>query len=381
MKAAAALSMHPIASQAVGETAGSILEELEGTAIDLLVVFMDSAHTGAVEDISSALGQLLNPRVLLGTTACGVIGQINEVEDSPSLSIWAGTDMAATPLRIEPGDSAPIGGWASLAGSSSTNEQNVILLADPFSTPLDELVADAHSSAPNLRIHGGLSSAARGPGGNRLLLDGAIYTNGAVGVDLGSTPTVSVVSQGCRPLGNAFTVTGAQGNVITELASQQPLDVLEAVATNASEADRQLLAQGIHIGVVFDEGQLDEFDRGDFLIRPVLGADPESGAIAIGAAIEPGTTVQFQVRDAASASEDLTGMLSDANDVDATAALTFTCNGRGLHLFGRSGHDAELVHGITGSRATAGMFCAGEFGPVRSENHIHGFTASTLLFR
>ena len=61
-------------------------------------------------------------------------------------------------------------------------------------------------------------------------------------------------------------------------------------------------------------------------------------------------------------------------------AASFTCNGRGENLFGRAGHDAELVHDLTGSRATAGMFCAGEFGPVAGANHVHGFTASSLLF-
>jgi len=227
-----------------------------------------------------------------------------------------------------------------------------------------------------MSILGGFASGARGPSGNRLLLDEAIFDAGMVGVALDGVPMRTVVSQGCRPIGDPLTVTGSAGNVVTELASQRPMDVLRKMAEGVSNEDKALLASGLHVGVVIDEGQ-HEYERGDFLIRGVLGADPDTGAIAIGATVEVGSTLQFQVRDASTASDDLVDLLSE---ISADAALTFTCNGRGEHLFGRSGHDAELVHELTGSRATAGMFCAGEFGPVRAENHLHGFTASTLLF-
>lgn len=374
MHAAAAISQHPVAALAVGELAGSILEQLDGAQIDLLVVFADSCHTGAIDDVSSALRELLHPGVLLGTTACGVIGQISEVEDAPAISVWAASGIDAKPLRVEPGAAAPTSGWP------QRDDANVLLLADPFTTPLEDLFAAAMADGRSVSIHGGFASAARGPGGNRLLLDGEIHSDGAVGVDLGNTALRSVVSQGCRPIGRAYTVTGANRNVITELASQRPLDVLESIARDASAEDQQVLGGGIHVGLVFDETKVDEYERGDFLIRAVMGADQASGAIAIGAEIEVGATVQFQVRDAQSASDDLSSMLSTIDGGVTSAALTFTCNGRGERLFGRAGHDAEMVHAISGSTATAGMFCAGEFGPVGDNNHVHGFTASTLLF-
>lgn len=370
MKATSALSEHPLAAHAVGEVAGTILENLDGAPIELLVVFIDSVHTGAVEDMSAALRELLTPATMIGSTACGVLERNAEVEDRSALAVWAATDLSATPFRIEPGEVAPRTGWGEVS------HEHAIVLADPFSCPALDILDTAKAEAPNLKIHGGLASGARGPSGNRLLLDGAVVDSGAVGVALDGVPMRSVVSQGCRPVGEPLTVTGVAGNVITELASQRPMDVLRQIADKASNADKALLAGGIHVGLAIDEGQ-HEHARGDFLIRSVMGADPDTGAIAIGANAEVGTTIQFQVRDASTASDDLIDMLAESN---ATAALTFTCNGRGEHLFGRSGHDAELVHELTGSRATSGMFCAGEFGPVRSENHLHGFTASTLLF-
>ena len=370
MQAASALSEHPLAAHAVGEVAGTILEQMNGEPIDLLIAFIDSVHTGAVDDISAALHELLSPGTFIGSTACGVLERINEVEDRSALAVWALSGVDAVPVRITRGATSPQGGWSAIGGS------DVILLADPFTSPVIEMLANAKETAPALAIHGGLASGARGPGGNRLLLNGEILDDGAVGVAIDGVPVRSVVSQGCRPVGSPFTVTGVTGNVVTELASQRPMEVLQRIAREANEQDRALMANGIHVGIVIDEGQLD-FDRGDFLIRAVMGADQATGAIAIGAEVDIGTTLQFHVRDASTATDDLISMLDGER---AKAALAFTCNGRGEHLFGRPGHDAELIHELTGSRATSGMFCAGEFGPVRAENHLHGFTASTLLF-
>ncbi len=381
---------------AVGEVAGEILDAMGGLPIDLLVVFADSSHTGAIEDIAATLRTVLSPRALIGSTASGVLARSTEVEDSPGLSVWACSGLDVTTLRLEPSAIEPAEGWPALA--TGMNDQNVILLADPFSCPIDRVVESAKRAAPHVAIHGGLASAARGLGGNRLILDGAVYTDGAVGVDLGSANVTSVVSQGCRPIGEPLTVTGAEANVITELAGKRPLDVLEEIAKNASPFEQDLISGGIHIGIAFDDGKVEAFEHGDFLIRQVLGADRSSGAISVGATIELGDTVQFQSRDGASASADLSMLLAAAHSsamaenaavafkpsasaaFKPLAALCFTCYGRGRSLFGRQHHDAELITEVTESRATAGMFCAGELGPVGSDNHIHTFTASTLLF-
>ncbi len=369
MRAAAALSEHPLPAHAVGEVVGEVMERLSGP-VDLLCVFVGAGLTGAIEDISNSLRELLQPAAMIGSTACGVLSQVSEVEHRPALSIWAATGISASTFRIEAGEFEPMRGWDSLTAKTA------VLLTDPFTVPQMELLTRVGETAPDLLLHGGLASAANGPGGNRLLLDGAVHDDGAVGVALDGVPMTSVVSQGCRPVGDAFTVTGVERNIVTSLGSQSPLERLQSIADDADDAERALLGAGVHIGIVMDEQQ-DEFVRGDFLIRAVMGADRESGALAIGAEVPIGTTVQFQVRDAATASEDLRLMLAEH---EAVAALTFTCNGRGAHLFGESGHDAENVHLLTGSGATAGMFCAGELGPIGGTNQLHGFTASTLLF-
>ena len=133
---------------------------------------------------------------------------------------------------------------------------------------------------------------------------------------------------------------------------------------------------GLHVGVVVDENRAD-FERGDFLVRNVLGGDQATGSVVVGGDIMVGQTVQFHVRDAAAADEDLREMLSGE---EAAAALLFTCNGRGRQLFGVADHDAGLLDQLLGPLPVAGAFCAGEVGPVGGRNFLHGFTASIALF-
>ncbi len=376
MPYAASLSRHPIPAVAAGEVIGEVIEQV-GEAPDLAVLFATVPLTGAVEDVAATVRSVLRPRTLLGATASSVLGGSHEVEEETGLALWAGRFGAATPVRLEaePLDEGfAIRGLPPVAEGQST----LLLLADPFSFPAEGFLAQLGADRPDLQVVGGLASAARGPGGNRLVLDHELHHDGAVGVLVATDRLVgTVVSQGCRPVGEAMIVTRAEGNVIFELAGQPALDRLTAMAERASDADRARLRHGLHLGVVTDETKA-TFSRGDFLVRNVLGADRRVGAIAVGDVVDVGSTVQFQVRDADAADEDLRTLLADAGHHDG--ALVFTCNGRGTHLFGRPHHDADLVAGFTGGNC-AGMFCAGEVGPVAGRNHLHGFTASVALFR
>jgi small ligand-binding sensory domain FIST len=186
----------------------------------------------------------------------------------------------------------------------------------------------------------------------------------------------TVVSQGCRPIGDPMVVTKSERNIVYELAGRPALERLVGLLESLDPDERRLAQQGIHLGRVIDERRTD-YGRGDFLIRNVIGGDRQIGAIAVGDEVEVGATVQFQVRDADSADEDLRAMLATCA---SRAALVFTCNGRGSHLFGRPDHDATVIHEAVDRGATAGMFCAGELGPVGGRSFLHGFTASVLLF-
>jgi small ligand-binding sensory domain FIST len=377
MNFGAAISEHPLTTQATGEVVGQVLEEV-GEEPDLAVLFVTTPHLGLMAEIAETVRTVLKPGTLIGASAASVVGGPREVEEGPAISLWAGRTGPVSPLRLQ--TQRLNGGWAltGLPNGEQCDASGVLLLlTDPFTFPADGVLDRLQAKAPGLRVIGGMASAARMAGGNRLVLDDAIHTDGAVGVLLDpSVVSGTVVSQGCRPVGQPYVVTRSTDNVIHDLAGIPALDRLREVVSALTAGDRELVQHGLHVGRVIDEQQ-DHFDRGDFLVRNVMAADPEAGDIAIGDVAEVGSTVQFQVRDADSADEDLRHLLSGQA---GTAALVFTCSGRGSHLFGEPDHDARLVHDQVARGAVAGMFCAGELGPVGSRNFVHTFTASVVLF-
>ena len=377
-RCAAALSRHPVVAHATGEIVGSIIEQL-GEAPDLAVVFADAGRTGALDDVVATIGTLVRPKLLVGATASMVAGTHHEVEEGPAIALLAARFPAdagpAVPVRLESiltDEGAAVLGLPEIG----LDERTLVLLADPFSLRVDLVLDALATTAPQLTIVGGLASAARAAGGNRLVLDGRLHDDGAVGVLLPPGLDVcAIVSQGCRPIGDPMVVTRSSGSLIEELASEPALPRLLRMIEGLDSDDRALAAHGLHLGVVVDERK-DTFGPGDFLVRNVLGAVRERQAIAVGAEVEVGTVVQFQVRDAGTADAELRSLLSG---VDAAGALLFTCNGRGTSLFGEADHDASAVADVSAG-TVAGMACAGELGPIGDRAFLHGFTASVLLF-
>jgi small ligand-binding sensory domain FIST len=353
-----------------------------GPAPDLAVLFLSPALAGAAEDIAATVRATLQPGCLLGAAASAVVGGTREVEDGPAVALWAGRTGPVLPVRIT---GHPTDGGVRIIGvpqaAGQGGPRTMILLSDPFSLPLDALLATMADDLPDLTVVGGLASSARGPGGSRLVLDDAVHREGAVGVLLPpGAEVVPVVSQGCRPVGDPMIVTEVDGSLLLGLAGQPALDQLLASAASLGDGDRSIFELGPQVGVVVDEAKA-TFRTGDFLIRNVTGVDPDRRAVAVGAQVEVGTTVQFHVRDADSADEDLRALMAAVPPTRPGAdrgALLFTCNGRGSAFFGPPDHDAEVVSAVVGP-ALAGMACAGEIGPIGRRNRLHGYTASIVV--
>ncbi|HEX7165430.1 MAG TPA: FIST N-terminal domain-containing protein [Acidimicrobiales bacterium] len=381
MPFAAALSEHPDAAHAIGEATGRVLEQLPARP-DVAMVFVTATHEAALPSIVHAIRTILEPALLIGCSAVSVVGVAREVEEAPAMSLWAGVTGGVEAVRLT---AVPVGqGEVGISGWPDADElpfepSALVLLADPYSFPAEAFLAFVDEQWPGLPVVGGMASAARTPGGARLVLDGELVTSGAVGAFLGPGVEVEpVVSQGCRPVGEAWSVTAADGNVVRGLGGRPPLERLAEVVRDAGSFDAHLLtAGGLHVGRVIDEHKA-EFGRGDFLVRNVLGGDQSSGAIAIADHVEVGTTLQFHVRDAVTADEDLRALLVNRS---AHSALLFTCNGRGVYTFGEPDHDAGVLAEQLGTIPAAGFFAAGEFGPVSGRNFLHGFTASIALLR
>jgi small ligand-binding sensory domain FIST len=379
MPFASALSEHPLTAHAVGEVIGSVLEQI-GERPDFAFMVVTPPHAGALEDAVRTVDELLHPLVILGCAAESVLGPHREVEDSAAVTLLAGHTGPLVPVALDAapadtGDGLVLRGWpAEVPFDAGT----LVLIGDPYSFPVESFLDWAGRNHPDIRVVGGMASAARGPGGNRLALGPSVRTGGAIGALLGPGAEIgTLVSQGCRPFGHPLVVTRAEHNVVYELAGRPALEQLVAHAHETLTEDEVVLLEtgGVHVGRVIDEHK-ERFDRGDFLVRSVVGADRSTGAIAVGDTMSIGTTVQFHLRDAASADEDLHALLATRR---ADAALVFTCNGRGTRLFGKPHHDVRVLAEHLGPVPVAGFFAAGELGPIGGRNFLHGFTASVAL--
>jgi small ligand-binding sensory domain FIST len=356
---------------------------------DLVCVFVSG---GDPEDIAAAgerVHAITTAGAMVGCSAGGVIGAGRGVEGQAAVSVWAaelpGATVRAFHLEVMRAEE----GMAVVGMPERTDEDNVaILLADPYSFPVDGFVSRANDALAGLTIVGGMAHGPVGAGSTRLWVDGRTHDRGAAGVFLGGPGVVAnaVVSQGCRPVGPAMAVTAASGNVVVELAGMPALQKLEEILATLPPAEQALASSGLQLGIALDE-YADEHDRGDFLIRPILGLDPDSSGLVVGDLVQLGSTVRLQVRDAEGADEDLRALLGGfrGSHTSVAGALLFSCNGRGAHLFGSSlggaDHDVTVVRReLQTDGGVAGFFAGGELGPVAGRNHLHGFTASVLAF-
>lgn len=388
MPFATALSTAAETTRALEEVCGPALEQVQGKA-DLAVLFFSPHHLQEAEWIALAAHQRLGGCRLLGCVGESIVGNDQEIEGQPAMSLWLG--RWSRPVTIDPvqlyfeqtSDGYSILGWPDSLADADPAQSALLLLGDPFSFPVDLFLDQVNETYPGLRVMGGMASGINGPGESRLILGEEVLSQGAIGVLFqGPIKIRTIVSQGCRPIGTHFIVTRAQENVIIELGGKPPLARLQQLWQELGPRDQQLFQQGLHIGRVLNEYQGD-FQRGDFLVRNVLGLDRASGALAITDHVRVGQTVQFHVRDAESADEDLHALLQldlSAHAVKPGGALLFTCNGRGTRFFGQPHHDAGAIRAEAGNIPIAGFFAQGELGPIGGQNFIHGFTASVVLF-
>jgi small ligand-binding sensory domain FIST len=378
----AAVSTASDHQQALDEVVPAALEQAGGGRPDLVVCFFSMDHSERAAGIALGLSERTGTTAIIGCTAEGVIGGGRELEDGPALVVWVarlpGVSVQTFTLDlVELTGGYGVSGWPDL---ELAGRPDVLLLADPFSFPADSFVRRLNEEQADVRVMGGMASGGDSPEQHRLLLGDRALDGGAVGVAMsGAVEVRAVVSQGCRPIGSPFTVTRCDGNLVHELGGRPALERLRDLIVRSGPTEQALLVQGVQMGRVIDEHKA-SFDRGDFLIRSLLGVDEDSGAIAISDRVELGQTLQFHVRDAASASEDLELLLAPVSGWDPRGALLFSCNGRGRRLFSEPDHDAARVAQATADAPMAGFFAQGELGPVGGHNFLHGFTASLALF-
>lgn len=378
------------AEQAAQALVASVREAFDRTPPDLVCLFFSPHYANASSDLVETLNRQLAPRVMVGCMGEGVIGPFEEYENASVVTLWAAqlpaVQMASFHLTFHEKatqSSYLLEGWPQELESLS-ERPTFLVFADPFSTPIEEVFENMEERCPGAPAIGGIASGGTDLGENRLVFNGNIVKEGLVGVALwGPVWIRTLVSQGCQPIGERYVVTKAERNIMYELGGVPTLERLQETLQRLGSERGKQVAMAVQVGVAFDE-QRERFDRGDFLIRGLLGADQRSGGVAISDIVKEGQTVQFHVRDPMAASEDFNLLLAqerrDYPNSPLKGALLFSCNGRGRQFFAEPNHDISALQRQAEGIPVAGFFAAGEIGPVGGKNFIHGYTASVALF-
>ena len=386
-RCASALSRAPDADRALAEVCDQALGALGGKP-DLAVLFVSADRADGCDAIAGRVCDRLETEHLIGCTAESVVGTGQEIEGEPAMSLWLarlpGADVLPLHLAFQrTPEGGAILGWPDALLNAWPAPATMLLLGEPFTFPADFLLERMNEDHPGLAVAGGMASGASIPGESRVMLGRQVFSEGAVGVLLsGAVRVRAVVSQGCRPIGKHFIITRSEQNVIYELGGKPAVIQLHEVLVTLPTREQEMVRRGLHLGRVVSEYQ-DRFEQGDFLVRNVLGIDPETGAVVVGDYVRIGQTVKFHIRDWQTADADLRQLLAAARDETGGkvgGALLFTCNGRGTRMFPEPHHDATAIRNALGDIPLAGFFAAGELGPVAGKNFVHGFTASIALF-
>ena len=386
-----ALSEQPVLEDAIAECGAAIKNSVGDEALDLAVAFVSPHYEDSYDNVAGLMADTLNAKHVFGCSGGGVIGNGQEIEQRAGVSITAAVlpnvDIRTFHLESDglPDLDAGPDKWVDLIGVSPDRDPHFVMLADPYSFPVQNLLLGMDYAYPRAAKIGGLASGASRQGGNALFLDGEVLRTGAIGLALDGNITVdTVVAQGCRPIGHPMRVSKSDRNMLLELDDVAPMEVLRNLYQEVPKRDQELLGHSLFLGVVMDE-LIDDPVQGDFLIRNVVGMDQGTGGLAIGEMLKEGQLVQFHLRDAETSADDLQAVLSryadEHRENDIPGALLFSCLGRGQHLYGRPNHDTDLFREKLGDVPLGGFFCNGEIGQVSGTTFLHGYTSSFGLFR
>ncbi|MDZ7750289.1 MAG: FIST C-terminal domain-containing protein [Gammaproteobacteria bacterium] len=385
------LSHQTDTAEAIGEVTTAARATL-GAPPDLVFLFASEHHQGAFDSLPRRVREGLGGEpVLVGCSASGVIADALEVEFKPALGLVAARLPGAVldAWHLEAGDLGPGTPHSErctrLALEAGPARAQFVVLADPFSFPAEHLLHSLESGFADAVIAGGLASGGQAPGDIVLFLNADTFHSGALVLSMaGDVEMTTAVAQGCRPIGEPMFITAHEGHIIHRLDNRPPLEILNEVFEQADEQDRELMQHSLFIGITMRSNHT-RYRQGDFLIRNLMGADQESGAIRVGADLHANQVVQFHLRDAGTSAEDLDRVLARARDQlggsAPAGALLFSCTGRGEGLYGIPDHDADAFQHRLGPTALGGFFCNGEIGPVQGKTYLHGYTSAFALFR
>jgi small ligand-binding sensory domain FIST len=391
MRWVSAISTRVETELALVEVVDSARRALGPHRADLVLVFPSSQHRRAFDRIGAMLADSFPGARIVGCSASGVVGGGREVEREAAISLVVASlpDVLVRPFHVSPARLAELAespmSWLDELDLVPEQQPAFVLLPDPYSVEIGPLLSGLDQAFPGLPKVGGLASGGQEPYSHGLWTDRERHRDGLIGLALvGDVELIPIVAQGCRPVGPPMVVTRGDGNRVHELDGRSALHAIDEVYAALDHDEQELFRRAPLVGVAVERA-LGPPQRGDWLVRNLVGVDRVASVVAVGALVEVGMSLQFHLRDAGAAADDLHLMLDRCQTLlggaSAAGALMFSCVGRGAWLYGKPDHDSTSFQGVLGPASLGGFFCNGEIGPVRGSSHMHGYTSSFGVFR
>jgi small ligand-binding sensory domain FIST len=368
--------------------AEQLRQRLPAAEVSLGLVFMTPRFFPQARQVLEILRVHGRIPLLAGCSSTSLIAGDQELEENPGivLALYALPGATLSGIHFEQRQVEEASGafWPQFTEVAPERANGWLAFIDPFTLDSEAWLRGWNAAYPGAPVYGGLASGVFSEQTTQVYLNGEVYEEGGVVLSVGGAVELAgVISQGCTPIGDTWTLTRVEQNLIHRIANRAAYEVLAETVGQLSADDQRKARGNLFIGLVVNE-YLEDFHRGDFLVRNLLGGDPQTGVLAVGALPRPGQTIQFQRRDAAAATEDMSELLArrhgELGGKTVYGGCLCCCNGRGRHLFGAANHDAGMVQKEFGDIGVAGFFCNGEIGPVGQKNFLHGYTASLALF-
>jgi small ligand-binding sensory domain FIST len=371
------------------EWAEKLRAQLGAHPVSLGLVFMSPKFFPNAQATLEILRVHARIPLLAGCSSTALVAGSKEIEDATGIALalysLPGAELKGfrfTQTQVEEADGEAY--WPLESGVDPKRTNGWLTFIDPFHLDAESWMRSWNTAYAPLPTFGGLSSGIFSEQSTQVYLNGEVFEDGGVAISVGGDVKLSgVISQGCTPIGETWTLTRVEQNLIHQIANRPAYAVLDDTFKKLSPADQLKSRGNLFIGLVVNE-YLEDFHRGDFLVRNLIGGDKDSGVLAVAALPRAGQTIQFHRRDAVAANEDMGELLEHAKGKIGGATIyggcICCCNGRGKNLFGTANHDAELVQKEFGPLGLGGFYGNGEIGPVGEKNYLHGFTASLALF-
>lgn len=335
-------------------------------AATLGFLYVSDAYAGEMGAILDFFRSTTGIAHWTGSVGVGVCATGTEYLETPAMAVMLGEFNPADFFML------PVVKTSQEVSDAVPDEAYFALVhGDPSNARMQELIEVLSEQVMSGFVVGGLSSSR---GETAQVCDGMV-SGGLSGVLFSDRVKLATrLTQGVSPLGARHQVTAATRNVIGSLDHRPALDVMKEEIGEVLARDLRRAAGYIFVGLPVRGS-----DTGDYLVRNIIGVDPQNHLVAIGEAVAPGDELLFCRRDQQTAEEDLLRMLEVIGKQLAApirGGVYYSCLGRGVHMFGTPNRELGLIRDTLGDFPLVGFFANGEI----SHNRLYGYTGVLTLF-